>query len=595
MGDGRVELLHAVDLALLFAQSIALAIVLAYGLRTVALRVGPGRPRIVQALSGLIFGLLAVVFMQLPFEVRPGVLIDLRNLAVFLAGPFGGGVSSLVAGVLAGAYRLYLGGEGALAGTASVLTVAAVGWLIGWRCGRLTTWRSAGLGGLALLVSTLPWFFFIGDLASGWALVQLVAGPYALFYIGGSILLSGLLTSEHRRRRAEEEVTANERRFRDIAEMSTDWFWEMDDQGRITYVSPRLLEISGYGADYFLGRCRGDLIADSAPEELRRYEDALRRLQPFRDFRYAMRTADGSLRRVLASGKPVFDEKGHFVGYRGSGRDVSVETGHREELEAARREAENANRAKSEFLATMSHELRTPLNAILGFSEIMKDEMLGPHQTAAYKGYSADIHASALLLLTLVNDILDVAKIEAGQLQLEKVPCQLDELISPTVRLLGQRAASRQIMLAADIQEDMPAALVDQRAVRQILINLLTNAMKFTGPGGRVSVSAHYDDVTRSHIIAVSDSGTGIPAEELGRVTEPFYQVKGSRQVSGDGAGLGLALCKALAEAHGGRLVLESRLGEGTTVQVVFPREVSGRLADSGNKENTFPTAAKTA
>ena len=558
------------ELLLTFAQHIALAIVLAYTLGTVALRVGSQHRLASQALTGLIFGLLAVLWMQLPFEVRPGVLVDLRNLAVLLAGPFGGGFAALVAGVLAGGYRLYLGGEGALAGTGSVLTAAAISCVIAWRYGRLETWRAAGLAGLALFVFTLPWFLAIGSPAFGWRLVQLVAGPYAIFYIGGAILLSALLMSEQRRRWADDQLRLNEQRFRDVAEMASDWFWEMDAEGRFTYVSPRLLKVSGFGAEHFLGRRRRDLIAEAVPEALRAHEKAVARHQTFRNFVYALRAADGSLRQLSASGKPQFDEDGRFVGYRGSGRDITLEMRDRRELEAARREAENANRAKSEFLATMSHELRTPLNAVLGFSEIMKDEMMGPHGIAAYKGYSADIHASALLLLSLVNDVLDMAKIEAGHLQLQKAPQQLGEIVAPAVHLLEARAAGLGIRLSADIQEGMPPACIDERAIKQILLNLLSNALKFTGPGGTVSVAARYDDVA-GHVISVADTGAGIPPEDLVRVTEPFYQVKGRHRMSGDGTGLGLALCKSLAEAHGGRLVLESRAGEGTTVKVVLP------------------------
>jgi len=549
-----------------------LAIVLGYGLRTIVLQIGPDQRLAAQALTGLAFGLLAVLWMQLPFEVRPGVLVDLRNLAVFLAGPFGGGIAALVAGVLTGAYRLYLGGEGALAGTGSILTAAALGWLIGLRWGRPQTWRAAGLAGLALFAGTIPWFLAIPGQEPGWRLVLAVAAPYAVFYTGGAMLLSGLLNSEQRRQRAEEHLKLNEQRFRDIAEIASEWFWEMDAQGRFTYVSPRLLEVSGFEAGHFLGRRRDDLIAEAAPENLHLYQQAVAQHQPFRDFIYGLRAADGSLRQLAASGKPLFDKDGRFIGYRGSGRDMTEAVHDRRELERARREAEDANRAKSEFLATMSHELRTPLNAILGFSEVMKGEMMGPHSVSAYKGYSADIHASALLLLSLVNDVLDMAKVEAGRMHLEKAPHQLGDIIGPVVRLLEARAASLGIRLSADIQTAMPPACVDERAMKQILLNLLSNALKFTGPGGAVGVAAHYDDKL-GHVLTVSDTGTGIPAAELTRVFEPFYQVRARKPISGDGTGLGLALCKALAEAHGGRLLLESRSGEGTTVKVILPGE----------------------
>ena len=236
--------------------------------------------------------------------------------------------------------------------------------------------------------------------------------------------------------------------------------------------------------------------------------------------------------------------------------------------EMAKIRAEAANHAKSEFLANMSHELRTPLNAINGFSEIMASEMFGPLGHARYKEYSGDILSSGQHLLSLINDILDMSKIEAGKMQLRVEPVSIDEVVDDTLRLVRQRADKAGLKLRTHLPT-LPDVQADFRALKQVLLNLLTNAIKFTPQGGTVTISAA---VTDDNIhLSVADTGIGIPEKALSRLAKPFEQVENQFSKTKEGTGLGLALTKSLIEMHNGRMEIDSEVGKGTSVHVILP------------------------
>jgi two-component system cell cycle sensor histidine kinase PleC len=240
--------------------------------------------------------------------------------------------------------------------------------------------------------------------------------------------------------------------------------------------------------------------------------------------------------------------------------------------EAAKIKAESANTAKSEFLANMSHELRTPLNAINGFSEIMVGEMFGPLGDARYKEYSQDILSSGQHLLTLINDILDMSKIEAGKMQLRFEPMAIQELVEDTVRLMRNRAEQAGLTLHIDLPDLMDVD-ADYRAIKQVLLNLLSNAVKFTPKGGTVTVSAKVltNSISERLKVSVTDTGIGIAPDDLKRLAQPFEQIESQHSKTQQGTGLGLALSKSLIEMHGGVLEMESEPGVGTTVSFTIP------------------------
>jgi len=235
-------------------------------------------------------------------------------------------------------------------------------------------------------------------------------------------------------------------------------------------------------------------------------------------------------------------------------------------------EAETANASKTAFLANMSHELRTPLNAILGFSEIIAQECFGPTGSPRYKEYAGDIHSSGAHLLSLINDLLDVAKIEAGKMEIEPQPLEARRTFDIALKLIGAKAREKHQELTIDVDPSAPPLFADERALKQILINLVSNAVKFTPEGGRIQVLG---SAARGGGFQIScqDNGPGIPREKLDRIFTPFSQVDNRYDRQAGGTGLGLALIRGLAELHGGRAWLESEPGKGCCAYVVLPLE----------------------
>jgi two-component system cell cycle sensor histidine kinase PleC len=246
--------------------------------------------------------------------------------------------------------------------------------------------------------------------------------------------------------------------------------------------------------------------------------------------------------------------------------------------EEQRRKAEEASRAKSKFLATMSHELRTPLNAIMGYSEILSLELMGPHAVPAYKGYAHDIRYSGRYLLGLINDILDLSRIEAGRQELNEELLSLAEAGEDSLKLVTAHATAKKLELVTEFDASLPKVLADRRQVGQMWINLLSNAVKFTPEGGKITlVTARTAEGGLS--LAVSDTGPGIPAHEVSGLRGAFVRGSYASRRAIDGAGLGLSIVSGLARLHGGELSIESTVGEGTTVTVSFPADrVMGEL-----------------
>jgi two-component system cell cycle sensor histidine kinase PleC len=248
--------------------------------------------------------------------------------------------------------------------------------------------------------------------------------------------------------------------------------------------------------------------------------------------------------------------------------------------EAEKIRAEGASQAKSEFLANMSHELRTPLNAINGFSEIMSGEMYGPLGDNRYRDYARDILSSGQHLLALINDILDMSKIEAGKLSLRFEAMPVDEIAEDALRLVRTRAEDAGLTVTLEFAE-LPDAEVDYRAIKQVLLNLLSNAVKFTPRGGRVTVLGEVADGDQVRI-SIQDTGIGISAQDLERLARPFEQVESQHAKTTQGTGLGLALTKSLVEMHGGQLVLTSAPGQGTTAAFTLPLRQKAPTAAKG-------------
>ena len=251
-------------------------------------------------------------------------------------------------------------------------------------------------------------------------------------------------------------------------------------------------------------------------------------------------------------------------------------------LREARSQAEAANHSKSEFLANMSHELRTPLNAIIGFSEIISQELFGPIGNDKYLEYIKDVHSSSLHLLSIINDVLDMSKIEAGKLELAKQAFGLQTAIGEVVRIVHERASSRGIELILEAAEEPVVICADERAIKQIFLNLLSNAIKFSQERGEVHIRLATSRAGQA-VIEVEDHGIGMDEDEQERALQPFGQAKPATTRNYGGTGLGLPITKGLIEAHDGSLAISSRVGEGTTVRVMLPLRLTGGLAEAGH------------
>ena len=241
-----------------------------------------------------------------------------------------------------------------------------------------------------------------------------------------------------------------------------------------------------------------------------------------------------------------------------------------EALRRAKKAAEPASRAKSSFVATLSHQLRTPLSAIIGCAEIIAREVFGPLENERYRACVSDIHRSSLRLLQIVNEVFELSKAEAGKLELDETIFDLGETIRVVHRLLGARFCAAGLTVALDLPADLPLLRGDERKTRQVLLNLVVNAVTFTPRGGHIAIAARFDPA-EGLVMTISDSGIGIAPDDLDRVLEPFEQVPSACNRLQPGSGLGLPLVKAIIERHGGALGLTSDLGSGTRASVTFP------------------------
>ncbi|MEQ8813969.1 MAG: PAS-domain containing protein [Thalassobaculum sp.] len=536
----------------------------------------------------------------------------------------------------------------------------------------------------------------LGELAR--SIARLVgAGLAGLAVVLATLVLALGKRTQLRLALAQRAIHEREERFRDVADMAADWIWETDEQLRFSFFSDRVERAIGAPKETLLGKSRREAAHVEDADAWRRHMDDMAAHRPFHGFEYAFRRPSGELRHFRASGKPVFDGDGRFVGYRGTSTDVTEEVAARRAvaansalletvfenmaqgisvvgadlkarafntrfldllgfprdrfrigdpfeafirynaergeygdvdveahvaraLEAARRfephavarirpdgtvleirgqpmpgggfvttytditelrratrdlqtakiAAETANLAKSTFLANMSHELRTPLNAVIGFADLMAEERFGP-LGPRYTGYARDIRQSGQHLLGVINDILDIARVEAGKIDLTVAPVAPISVVEGCFRMLRQRALEAGVGLRNEVPAGAPPLHADMQRLRQIILNLVGNAIKFSQEGAEVLVQ--YVEAGSSNGLRVVDRGIGIPDHLIDSAFEPFTQLHAGFGRRYDGAGLGLPLVRHFMDLHGGTVSLESAPGAGTTVTVLFPAE----------------------
>jgi cell cycle sensor histidine kinase DivJ len=535
--------------------------------------------------SHLLGGLLALCVFPTYLVVsgKPSLLSAAAFL--WLLSPIGIAIFLSRTGKFAAAHLASAANFAGLVTYCAWLTGGLSSWLIPWMVAvpleaalatdrRIVAW-AAGVAGLGLTILGLgEWFGYMQ------APHALSLSPILLAFIGAMTAtaycaaLAVMVQLVHKR--SETAIRAGEERYRLLAENATDMITRHDEKGRVVFAS--------LGAQQLFGEPAQKIIGDGLFERVHvadrpAYLTALSRChadsEPIAvEFRVRRAGAAGPARyvwvemrcRPMRPQDTTAVERPSIVAVT---RDVSDRKAQEAELTRTRDEAVSASRAKTQFLANMSHELRTPLNAVIGFSEILNRELFGALGEARYRDYARLIHESGEHLLNVVNDILDMSKIEAGKFKIVKEPFEVASLVKSCCDLMRHTAEQRSLSLIVDVAPGIPELPADNRACKQMLLNVISNAIKFTDPGGWVRVSARVEG--ESVELVVADNGIGIAEADLPKLGNPFVQANNSYDRSYDGAGLGLSVVKGLARLHGGQLELASTLGQGTTATILLP------------------------
>ena len=421
------------------------------------------------------------------------------------------------------------------------------------------------------------------------------AGPLALILYVAALTFrvqTAYSANQHR-------LSVNEERYRLLANNTTDLITQHDPSGEILFASPAAKTLLGVAPFELCNRGLFDRvhIADR-PTYLKLLSDVVARGLPLKaEFRLRTFVLQGGNDSINSSScyengfswmemrcRPIWDEHETVTGIVATTRDISERHAQQDALEKAHTELQQLSDAKTRFLANMSHELRTPLNAIIGFSEILQQELFGELQNEKQNEYVNLIHDSGSHLLQIVTDILDMSKIESGTFDIVPEPFNVEGLVSSCTGIMSQQADMREINLVSTIPNELPEAIADSRACRQILINLISNALKFSDKKDTVTVGVRVEGDKLAYF--VRDTGIGMSEADLKRIGQPFFQADSAHDRRYEGTGLGVSVVKGLTELHKGRVEFESELGEGTCVTVFIPLDCE---ADSNTVEAFTP------
>ncbi len=371
--------------------------------------------------------------------------------------------------------------------------------------------------------------------------------------------------------KAASSLRDRERKYRSIFENAMIGIAQIVPGGRWTAANPALARMLGYFDPSEILSAQPDLHGDFfVNAEDRGAWYALLDSEQKSQFEADIWRLDRKQVRLALSGVAVRDEHGTVLYYECMLVDITESYKAKRDLERAKADAEYSNHSKSEFLANMSHELRTPLNAILGFAEIIKDELFGAIGNPQYSDYATDIFHSGQHLLSLINDILDMSKIEAGKRDLAEEIVSLSDICKSAVRLIAHRATEGRVKLILQVPNDLPRLRGEDKALKQVLVNILSNAVKFTPEGGSVTMTAGLDKNGALKVV-VTDTGIGIAKKDIPKALAPFGQIESALARKYQGTGLGLPITKQLVELHGGTFAIDSELGQGTAVSFTLP------------------------
>lgn len=408
----------------------------------------------------------------------------------------------------------------------------------------------------------------------------------------------GTITDVEERRRAERALSEAEKKYRAIVENAAGGIYQVTPEGQFLSANPAFAKILGYDAPE-------EVLRDISDAHKQLYLDASARkkfLQEIsvsdssQNYESQITKKNGEVIWVSENVRPVKDDDGTLLFFEGSMDDVDQRKKAEIALTEAKTESDLANRAKSEFLTNMSHELRTPLNSVIGFSEIIKNETFGAFQHKEYKEYATDIYESGKRLLNVINEILDVSRIEAGERTLNEGAINLKETVEVSLGLTEGKIKANNIRVENKVRDPDLGLIGETQAVKQMLLNLMSNAVKFSPPGSVMTIDAEIDGKDRLRL-SVTDTGVGLTEKEIEKALSPFGQLDARHKRSKSGTGLGLTLVSSLVGLHGGELELVSQKGIGTTATLIFPskRVVYKRVIDQEKTDSESVTETKDA
>lgn len=524
------------------------------------------------AIEGALFGVIAIVGMQIPLHIASGIIVDGRTVIVMLSGAFAGPIAGIVAGAVVAAFRIYLGGIGTIAGVGAIISAMAVGiffWLkFSVAPSRIKFSHLMGMA-VPMTVVSLAWIFALPERIDPLPILSKLSLPVGVMYPLTTLVLGLLLAQEHRRLSLVNQLRESEARFRDFAASASDWFWETDPTGRITWVSKSATGTSGHSLEHVSGmtheKIAGDLMIE---EEWSPYWQALLTRSDIRKFEYRYTGRDGDTRYAVIDGKPVFDDAGAFKGYRGTASDTTD----RVRLETQLRQSQRMD-ALGQLTGGIAHDFNNLLNIMLGNAELLElkvgKDPKALHNINALKG-AVERAAS------LTNRLLAFSR----QQSLSPVPTDVSALVDGLTEML-RRALGEIVDLQVVHGSELWPASIDQHQFENALINLAINARDAMADGGKLTIetanvtldenyAGSREELTPGEYIAVSvsDTGTGISSTDLDKVFEPFFTTKGV----GQGSGLGLSMVYGFAKQSGGHISIYSEVGHGTTIKLYLPR-----------------------
>lgn len=404
----------------------------------------------------------------------------------------------------------------------------------------------------------------------------------------------GTITDVEERRRAERALAEAEKKYRTIVENAAGGLYQLTPEGMYLSANPSMARILGYASVEEMLRDVKNAIGSVYPnkEEREAFINALTRAGQINGYETQVLKKDKTKIWVSENVRIVKDESQNILYIEGSMEDITKRKVAESSLRDAKVRSDMANRAKTEFIANMSHELRTPLNAIIGFSEIMKNQIMGPLGHEMYADYVNDIHKSGKGLLKTINEILDISKIEAGNRELNESEFSAEQAIIACMELQATKVQDKKIIVTNNTK-NLPNIIGEELAIKQVITNIYSNAIKFTPEAGRITLFSNFDH-DGSFRLSISDTGIGLTRDEIQKALSPFGQIDNALDRSGSGVGLGLTLSQSIMQLHGGNLEILSEKGIGTTVSMIFPADRIGADSKITKPQKTNEKAEKT-